>query len=186
MVPIPNTQGNRLPGRINIIAIVVVITQSCRSGCFLSLRFRVNKNPLNLVSGIYQSLQYDSEQTHITQERALCETRRECAQLKMRWIKAALMPGIRHGSWERERLPSLNKTLLWFTARLSDVRSWFQTWGEECQVEDEGHQDEPGVGCWTVVVGPDGAVGSFCAVGTPGWRKHCKEIKTSISPRVSP
>lgn len=50
----------------------------------------------------------------------------------------------------------------------------FQTWSEEGKVEDETHQDEPGVRCWTVVISPDRAVSRFCLVKTP-------EIKTKIS-----
>lgn len=41
-----------------------------------------------------------------------------------------------------------------------------QTWSEEGEVEDETHQDEPGVGRWTVVVGPKWAVGRVRLVQT--------------------
>lgn len=51
---------------------------------------------------------------------------------------------------------------------MKDVWKWFQTWSKGCKVEDKAHQDEPGVGCWTVVVGPDWAVSRPCLVGTPG------------------
>lgn len=50
----------------------------------------------------------------------------------------------------------------------------FQTWSEEGKVEDETHQDEPGVRCWTVVVSPDRAVSRFRLVKTP-------EIKTKVA-----
>lgn len=50
----------------------------------------------------------------------------------------------------------------------------FQTWSEEGKIEDETHQDEPGVRRWTVVVGPDRAVSRFRLVKTP-------EIKTKVS-----
>lgn len=53
-------------------------------------------------------------------------------------------------------------------------RKLIQTWSEEGKVEDETRQDEPGVRCWTVVVGPDRAVSRFRLVKTP-------EIKTKVS-----
>lgn len=42
----------------------------------------------------------------------------------------------------------------------------FRTWCEEGEVEDESRQDEPGVGCGTVVVGPDWPVCRVCLVQT--------------------
>lgn len=42
------------------------------------------------------------------------------------------------------------------------------TWSEECEVEDEADQDDPGVGRGTVVVGPDGTVSCLRLVGTSG------------------
>lgn len=53
-----------------------------------------------------------------------------------------------------------------------------QTWSEEGKVEDQTHQDEPGVRCWAVVVSPDRAVSRFCLVKTP-------EIKTKVSELVA-
>lgn len=53
-------------------------------------------------------------------------------------------------------------------SRLVLLRESFLTWSKESQVEDEAEQDDPGVGCWTVVVGPDGASRSLCLVGAPG------------------
>lgn len=59
--------------------------------------------------------------------------------------------------------------------RVTTMRSkLFQTWSEEGKVEDETHQDEPGVRCWTVVISPDRAVSRLCLVKTP-------EIKTKVS-----
>lgn len=52
-----------------------------------------------------------------------------------------------------------------------------QTWSKECEVEDEARQDEPGVGRWTVVVGPDRTVSCPRLVGTPGWNKRDKKPK---------
>lgn len=48
------------------------------------------------------------------------------------------------------------------------MRKWFQTWSKECKVEDEARQDDPGVGCWAVVVGPDWTVSCLRLVGAAG------------------
>lgn len=45
------------------------------------------------------------------------------------------------------------------------------TWSKECKVEHESQQNEPGVGRWAVVVGPEWATHSFSLVVTPGQKK---------------
>lgn len=52
------------------------------------------------------------------------------------------------------------------------VLQLFQTWSEEGEVEDETHEDEPGVGRWTVVVGPEWAVGRVRLVQTSEIKKQ--------------